>query len=62
MLVSIKTTKSMVREHSNGQMGVNILESGIKVNNTAKVPILKKARGDRVFGKWAKELSGSKIM
>jgi hypothetical protein len=62
MLASIKTTKSMVREHSNGQMGVNILESGIKVNNTAKVPILKKARGDRVFGKWAKELSGSKIM
>lgn len=62
MLVNIKTTKSMERELSNGQMVENILESGIKANNTAKVPILKRGKGDRVFGKWAKELNGSKIM
>ena len=37
MWVNIKTIKSMVKEHSNGQMVVNILESGIKANNTAKV-------------------------
>ena len=62
MLVSIKTTKSMEREHSNGQMVVNILESGIKANNTEKEPILKKVKGDKVFGKWAKGSNGSKII
>jgi|688.fasta_scaffold1016349_1 hypothetical protein len=58
MLVSIKMTRSMEKEHLNGLMDVNILENGIKVNNTEKEHILKKEKGDKVFGKWAKELNG----
>lgn len=58
MLVSIKTTKNMEREHLNGQMVVNIQENGIKANSTVKAPILKKEKGDKAFGKWAKELNG----
>jgi hypothetical protein len=48
----------MEKEHLNGLMDVNILENGIKVNNTEKEHILKKEKGDKVFGKWAKELNG----
>ena len=51
-LGNTKTIKNTVMVLSNGQMVENILVTGFKENNMAKVFILKKVKRDKVFGKW----------
>jgi len=60
MLVSTRTTKSMEMEHSSGQMVGNILVIGKMESSTEKEFISKKAKIEKVYGKWVKELTGSK--
>jgi hypothetical protein len=60
MKETIKMIKNMDMEHLSGQMVGNTLENGAKVNSTVKEFISKKAKRDKAFGKWAKELSGSR--
>ena len=56
----IKMIKSTVTELLSGQTEGNILVNGAKVNNTGKEFTSKRAKRDKVSGKWAKELSGSR--
>ena len=53
--------RSMAKVLLNGQMAESISENGTKANNMARVPTSKMGRRDSVFGRWARELSGSKI-
>jgi len=61
MKETIRMIKNMVMEHSSGQMVESTLENGAKVNSMVKEFISKKAKRDKAFGKWVKELNGSKI-
>lgn len=58
MLAAIRMIRSTATEPLNGQMVESILVNGAKVNNMEKVFTSKKARKGRVFGKWARGLSG----
>lgn len=58
MSVSIRMIKNMEMVLLNGQMVVSTLENGIRASNMERELILKKARRDKAFGKWEKELSG----
>ena len=57
----IKMIKSTATELLNGQTAGNILVNGAKVNNTEKEFTSKRAKRDKVSGKWGKELSGSRL-
>lgn len=61
MLVVIKMTRNTATEPLSGPMDASTSESGVRANNMAKVFTSKKARNDKAFGKWARELSGSKL-
>ena len=56
-----KMIKSMDTEHLSGLMVESISENGAKANNTVKVCTSKRAKRDKVSGKWEKELSGSRL-
>lgn len=56
---AIKMIRSMVMVHSNGLMVASILENGFWENSMGREFISKKAKKDKVFGRWVKELSGS---
>ena len=59
MSEAIKMIRNMVMAHLNGLMVASILVNGSWVNSMEKEFISKKERKDKVFGRWAKELSGS---
>ena len=61
MKAIIKMIKNMVTELLSGQTVGNILVNGAKVNNTGKEFTSKRAKRDKASGKWAKELSGSRL-
>lgn len=61
MSETISMIKSMDKVHSNGQMVENILASGAKVNNMARVSTSRKVRRGRASGRWVRESSGSRI-
>ena len=61
MRVTIRMIKSTDMEPSSGQMVGSISVTGAKVNNTERVCTSKRARRDKVSGRWARELSGSKM-
>ena len=44
-----------------GPTVANTSENGAKANNTARVSILRRARSGKEFGRWARELSGSRL-
>ena len=62
MSVSIKMIKNMVKEPLRGLMVDAIKVNGIKESSMVRAFISKKARKDTEFGKWVKELNGSKMM
>ena len=53
--------RSMAKVHLNGQMVESILANGTKVNSMERVHTSKMTKRDSVFGRWERELSGSKI-
>jgi uncharacterized oligopeptide transporter (OPT) family protein len=61
----MKETTRMIRStamvHSSGQMVESTSVTGAKVSNTAKVSTSKRARRDKVSGRWARELNGSRM-
>jgi hypothetical protein len=61
MWANTKTTKSMDKALSNGQMVGSILDNGAKGNNTDKVLISRKVKREKAPGTWEKELSGLKL-
>ena len=56
-----KMIKNMVTVPSSGQMAENISVNGAKANSMVKVFTLKRAKRDKVSGRWEKELSGSRL-
>jgi len=60
MLANIKTIRNMVPELLNGQMVESISVNGKMESSTEREIILKKAKIEEVYGKWAKESTGSK--
>ena len=62
MRATTRMIKSMDTVHLSGQMVGSTLVTGAKVNNMARVSTSKKARRDRESGRWARELSGSRIL
>ena len=60
MKAIIRMIKSTDMVPSNGLMEGSISASGVKENNTEKEFTSKKARKDKVSGKWERELSGSR--
>lgn len=53
--------RSMVMAPLSGQMAESTSVSGVKVNNTVKESTSKRAKRDKVSGRWARESSGLKI-
>ena len=66
MVVDTKATTRMIKstgtEPSSGPMAGNISASGAKANSTEKEFTSKRARRDKESGRWARGLSGSKIL
>ena len=60
-LAAIKMIKSMVMVLLSGQMVASILVNGVKANNTEKEFTSKKVKRGKESGKWARELSGSRL-
>ena len=56
-----KMIKNMVTVRSSGRMAENISVNGAKANSMVKVFTSKRAKRDKVSGKWAKELNGSRL-
>ena len=56
-----KMIRNMVTVPSSGQMAENISVNGAKANSMVKVFTSKRAKRDKVSGKWAKELNGSRL-
>jgi|TARA_B110001450_G_scaffold236451_1_gene241910 hypothetical protein len=56
-----KMIRNMVTVPSSGQMAENISVNGAKANSMVKVFTLKRAKRDKVSGRWEKELSGSRL-
>ena len=61
-----KATTRMIRSTgmvpSSGQMVGSISVTGAKVNNMERESTSKRVKRDKVSGRWARELSGSKIL
>lgn len=60
MRETIKMIKSMVMVLLSGQTAESTSVNGARANNMVKEFMSKKEKRDKAFGKWVKELSGSK--
>jgi hypothetical protein len=61
MKVTTRMIRSTDMEPSNGLMAESTSVTGAKVSNTEKVSTSKRAKRDKVSGRWARELSGSRM-
>jgi hypothetical protein len=62
MKETTRMIKSMAMVHSSGPMAGSTSVTGAKVNSTARVSTSKRARRDKVSGRWARESSGSRML
>ena len=61
MKETTRMIKSTAMVPSSGLMVESTSVTGAKVSNTAKVSTSKRAKRDKVSGRWARELNGSRI-
>lgn len=59
--VAIKMTRSMATALLSGLMAASTSVNGARASSMAKECTSKKAKSGKVFGKWAKESSGSNL-
>ena len=62
MKETTRMIKSMAMVPSSGLMVESTSVTGVKVSNTEKVSTSKRVKRDKASGRWARELSGSRML